>query len=132
MRADVADHQRVAVGRGARDGERTDDTAAAALIFHDDRLSEHAPEPIGDRTGDEIDAATRLHRRDDLDRPVRIGSLGGCVVADWKHGDRREAFQQAASSHVVHGSSKGLFRDTATCRHGMYPPPLTWIACPVM
>ena len=81
VRADVADHQRVAVGRGARDRERADDAAAAALVLDDDRLPERAPEPVGDRAGDEIDAAARLHRRDDLDRPVRIGGLAEAAAA---------------------------------------------------
>ena len=75
VRADVADHQRVAVGRGARGGERCDDAAAAALVLDDDRLAEHLAQPLGDGARDEIDAAARLHRRDDLDRLARISGL---------------------------------------------------------
>ena len=40
VRAHVADHQRIAVGRGARRRLRADDAAAAALVLDDDRLSQ--------------------------------------------------------------------------------------------
>jgi hypothetical protein len=72
VRPDVPDHQRVPVGRRARGGEGADDSAAAALVLDDDRLGKHAPEAVGDRARDEIDPAARLHRRDDLDRVVRV------------------------------------------------------------
>ena len=73
MRADVAHHQRVAVGRGARRGLRADDAAAAALVLDDDRLAQRLGEALADLRADEVDAAAGLHRRDDLDR---LGGIG--------------------------------------------------------
>ena len=73
--AHVADHQRVAVGRGARGCLRADDAAAAALVLDDDGLAKRLLQAFANRPGDEIDAPARLHRRDDLDRLRRVGPL---------------------------------------------------------
>ena len=111
VRPDVTDHQRVAVGRRARGGERADDSATSALVLDDDRLGKRAPEAVGDRARDEVDAAARLHRRDDLDRAVRICRLRGDRLRC--EGDRRgnygdcgrdctETLQSVASAGVAH------------------------------
>jgi hypothetical protein len=57
VRTDETDHQRVAVGRGARSGERRNNAASTALVLDDHRLTDGPRQPLGDRAGDEIDTA---------------------------------------------------------------------------
>jgi hypothetical protein len=111
MGPDVADHQRIAVGRGARGRERPHDAAATALIVDDDRLSERLRKLLGDGTGDEVDAATRLHRRDDFDRPARPRTLRMEPARAERDESQRER-ENAASTGCL----------TAATVHGGEPP----------
>ncbi len=72
VRADVADHQRVAVGRRARRGHRGDGAAGAAGVLDDERLVERARKLVGHGAADEVEPAARLCRHHDLHRLRRI------------------------------------------------------------
>src|SRR4029453_2369610 len=64
VRAHVAHHQRVAVGRRTRGRLRTYDATATALVFDDDRLPDRLRQPLADLAGDQVDSAARLDRGD--------------------------------------------------------------------
>src|SRR5262249_49414858 len=103
MRADVAHHQRIAVRCRTRGRHRTDDPAAAALILDHDRLAENLAQSIAHPTCYQVDATARLHGRDDLDRPRRIGILGQdreCEPEGGDRADRSQTNQQSASPHA--------------------------------
>ncbi len=92
--------KRVAIGRGARGGQRSDDAPTAALIVDDDRHAKREAEPIGDGARDQVDTAARLYRRDDLDRPVRIvGWLGLAERGHARQGDRDQGKQPDRAQH---------------------------------
>jgi hypothetical protein len=100
VRSDVPHHQRVTIGRGARGRERADD-AAAALVFDDDGLSQRCREPLGNRARHEIDAAARLHRRDDPERFARPCLLRHSMRSEGEkpNGDRMDNAVATDKSH---------------------------------
>ena len=68
---DVALHQRVAVGYGARGGDAGDDAAAAALVLDDEVLAERLAPALGDDARDHVVAAAGGDRDDVADRLAR-------------------------------------------------------------
>ena len=72
VRADVADHQRVAVRSGARHRHRGNRAARAGRVLDHERLLHGARKLVADRAADEVEAAARLRRHDDLHRLRRI------------------------------------------------------------
>src|SRR6267378_1860470 len=71
--AHIPHHQRVAVRRGARHGERRDAAAPARDVLDDERLPERAAELTGDGAADQIQAAAGLGGDDDFHGPGGIG-----------------------------------------------------------
>jgi hypothetical protein len=68
------DQDGVAAGIGARDHLGADAAArAAAAVFHDDCLTEHFAEAIGDDAGHAVGRPTGRERHDHSDRPVGKG-----------------------------------------------------------
>ena len=71
VRADVAEHELVAVGRRLRDAVRPGHAAGAADVFHDDGLVKLGAQAVGDDAGDGVGRSAGAERRNHGDRPVR-------------------------------------------------------------
>ena len=71
-RRDVAEQQRVAVGRRLGDGVGADHAARAGAVVDDDRLAERLGQRLLHDARIEIDRAARRERHDDADRLRRI------------------------------------------------------------
>ena len=95
MGADIANHQRIAIGRRARDHLRGNDAAPATLVVDNEGLAQHLGETVANGAGNQIDAAARRHGRDDLD-----GFRGPGLLGPGKpHGTRRTQDAQCARLH---------------------------------
>ena len=86
MRADVAHHQRVAVGLGARGVHGGDRAAAARRVLDEERLAEGALQLVGDGAADQVEAAAGLRGNDD---PHRLGGVALRQAAERKR-DQQE------------------------------------------
>src|SRR5262249_6219240 len=73
VRAPDADHERVTVGRRARDPAYTDAASRAGHIFNDDRLAERRPHALDQDATDDIRRPTWREWDNDCDGPRRIG-----------------------------------------------------------
>ena len=73
MRAPMADADRVAVGRRARDPADADGAAGAGRVLDDDGLAERAAHALGHDAGDGVGRTAGRERHDHGDRPRRIG-----------------------------------------------------------
>ncbi len=75
MRADVGDHHRVTIWCGTRHTLRDDDAAAAGNVLDNERSIQQFAKLLGHRARNQVDAAARLHGRDDLDGVGRVSFL---------------------------------------------------------
>ncbi len=123
VRADVADHQRVAIGCRARRGHRPDHSPAAALVLDDDGLSERPAQAVGDGARDQVDATAGLHRRDDLDRLVRVTALRECARDKRCGGDAGQHAPGICASPPAGQDSRASYRRrTSRDRFSWHPP----------
>ena len=87
---DARHQQRIAVRAGADRGQRADIGVGAGPVDRDEGLPEPLAEPVAHEPRNEIGAAARRERHDDLDRADRIGLLrprGGAGARD-EHEER--------------------------------------------
>ena len=75
MGGDVADHQGVAVGHGARSGLGGDRSSSARQVFDHEALAHDPAQAVGDDAPDQIDAAAGRLRRDDFHRSAGVRRL---------------------------------------------------------
>ena len=78
-RADVAEEQRVAVGRAARDELGADLARRAAAVVDDDLLRPHFAELLRDDAAHEVGGARRRERDDDADGARGEVASAACV-----------------------------------------------------
>ncbi|MCY1514369.1 hypothetical protein D9M68_489030 [compost metagenome] len=80
MRADVAQHQRVAVGRLARDVIRRDGALRARLVDHDDGLAKQFAHLLPDHAGQCVIAAASSSGHDHGDSALGELRMGGLAA----------------------------------------------------
>ncbi len=73
----VHHHQRVAVARRLGDLIGADRAASPALVFNDERLAQLVPQSLADQARDDVHAAARGERHDDVDRSCGPGLRNG-------------------------------------------------------
>ena len=105
VRCHVADHQRVAVRLRAGGHLRRDRAARAGLVLDHEGLAHRQAQLVGDDARDQVHAAARRLRRDDLHRPIRIGVLRDGRRSDRDDRDGRKQAQpsEQAAQFVFHG-----------------------------
>src|SRR6185369_15791396 len=120
MRDDVAEKERVAVGRRARGHFGGDDHAAARAVIDDHRLAEHLAELGRNLTGAQVGGASRRVGHDEPQRLDRIALRAGM------EGDRRQADERRCESKI-HGSSlEAYFKDENATPARISAMPAKW------
>ena len=109
MRAPMADTDRVAVGRGARDASDADRARRSGCVLDDDGLAERRPHPLAHDPRDRIGRAARGERHDQRDRARRIGL---------RPRKARHSGQRDSTRCQVQKLSTGNFMAVLLCRIG--------------
>ncbi len=81
MRAELAEIDRVAVGRGTHDAADANAAAGTADVLDDHGLAKRRAQPIIQDARDGVGRPAGRERHDHGDRPRRIGLRDGGVVA---------------------------------------------------
>ena len=92
--AQAADEQRIAVGRRVDGGLGADDGAGAGAVFHHHALPQPLAELVGQQPADDVVAAGRPDRHDDLDRTVGIVLRGGAAGGEPERRQRERERRQ--------------------------------------
>ena len=98
----VADHQRVAVGPGARHLLDRDDAGGAGLVLDEDALPEALPQLLGIEARDHVGQAAGRIGHDDPDRLRWIGALCRCRRHDGREKCRKTAREQKPPPQMPH------------------------------
>src|SRR5262249_60676189 len=98
-----------------------DDRPGSGGIFHDNSLAESLRKLVRERPTDDVLAAARRDRHNDLDWAVGIGLSPRELRNGWQHGDgRRQA--QKSSTRKFHGVPSGKCGGTMMRWQAMRPP----------
>ena len=89
------------VRRRASGGLGGDRAARTRLVLHHEGLARGDSQSVCDEARDEIDAASGRLRRDELDRPARIGVLGERGPGGRDDRDGRQEGEHAQSLHAL-------------------------------
>ena len=101
--APVAAHDRVAVGRGARDPPEPDCAAGPAQVLDHNRLAENGMQPFGEHARQHIGCPARRERDHDRDRPRRIGLRMRSAGRGEAKDERSERARDASMRARAHG-----------------------------
>jgi hypothetical protein len=77
-RADVPDHERVAVRLRPQHLAQADHAVGTGLVFDHDRLVELSAQAVGDQPARQVGDTGRRKRNEQFDRTARIGILSEC------------------------------------------------------
>src|SRR5262245_1122259 len=98
--AGMADHERMAVGRGLRDGACAKRSGCAAAVVDHELLAERAAHVLSQQARHDVVAAAGCERNDDGDWLGRIGLRSGDPSRACKA--RYEQYRSRASASPVH------------------------------
>jgi hypothetical protein len=93
---DVADHQRMAVGLGARHLLDCDDPRGAGLVFDEHAAAEALSQLLGIEAGDDVGQTARRIGNEDPERLRWIGGLRRCAGCD--NGETERVHQRLAEA----------------------------------